>query len=72
MSERPVTHATFTIERTYGHPQARVFAALADPDARARWMVTSEEVSVADPYLATDFRVSGVDISHDGPAGETP
>jgi uncharacterized protein YndB with AHSA1/START domain len=32
-----VEHATFTIERTYPVPPARVFAAWADPDLKARW-----------------------------------
>ena len=37
MTERSVTHATFAIERTYDAAPARVFAAWADPEAKARW-----------------------------------
>ena len=32
-----VTHATFTLERSYPVPPARVFAAWADPAAKASW-----------------------------------
>ena len=35
--DRYVTHATFSLERSYPAPPARVFAAWADPAAKARW-----------------------------------
>jgi uncharacterized protein YndB with AHSA1/START domain len=34
---RSTDHATFTIERTYDAEPARVFAAWADPEAKAAW-----------------------------------
>ena len=34
---RTVEHGTFTIERTFDLPPARVFAAWADPKAKAAW-----------------------------------
>jgi uncharacterized protein YndB with AHSA1/START domain len=34
---RSVVHATFCIERTYPAPCAKVFAALTDPKAKAKW-----------------------------------
>lgn len=37
MTNRSVLHATFTLERTYPATPARVFAAWADPAAKARW-----------------------------------
>lgn len=37
MSTRTVEHGTFTIERTFDRPPARVFAAWADPKAKAVW-----------------------------------
>jgi uncharacterized protein YndB with AHSA1/START domain len=37
MPERSVVHSTFTIERTYNRPPARVFAAWADPSLKSRW-----------------------------------
>jgi uncharacterized protein YndB with AHSA1/START domain len=36
MTERSAIHSTFSLERHYGVPPARVFAAWADPAARAR------------------------------------
>jgi uncharacterized protein YndB with AHSA1/START domain len=32
-----VTHATFTLERSYPVPPGRVYAAWAEPAAKARW-----------------------------------
>ena len=37
MSRRTASHGTFTIERALPHAPARVFAAWADPKARAAW-----------------------------------
>jgi uncharacterized protein YndB with AHSA1/START domain len=41
--DRHVTHATFTLERSYPVPPARVFAAWADPAAKARWFTPGED-----------------------------
>ena len=35
--DRSVTHATFSLERDYPVPVAKVFAAWADPAAKAQW-----------------------------------
>ncbi len=40
---RSVHHATFVIERILDATPARVFAAWADPVAKARWFVGPEE-----------------------------
>jgi uncharacterized protein YndB with AHSA1/START domain len=42
MSERSAVHDSFTIERTYDATPARVFAAWASPEAKARWFVGPE------------------------------
>jgi uncharacterized protein YndB with AHSA1/START domain len=52
-----VTHATFTLERTYPAPPQRVFAAWSDPAAKARWFAGG----TADHEL--DFRVGGREIA---------
>ena len=57
MSERSVTHATFCIERTYDASPARVFAAFADPVAKAKWFRGPDEW--ARDQIAFDFRVGG-------------
>lgn len=53
-----VKHATFTLERVYPVPPARVFAAWADPAAKARWFAGP----VAEHH-ELDFRVGGHEIS---------
>lgn len=51
-----VAHATFTLERSYRTPVAKVFAAWSDPAAKARW---SGPGGGEHPF---DFRVGGVEI----------
>jgi uncharacterized protein YndB with AHSA1/START domain len=68
MAERSAEHATFVIERMYDAPAARVFAAWADPAAKARWFGGGEE-STDEHEL--DFRVGGREINRgDGPDGQ--
>jgi uncharacterized protein YndB with AHSA1/START domain len=57
MTDRSVTHATFSLERFYEAPPARVFAAWADPDAKARWFAGP----AAEHDL--DFRVGGREVN---------
>jgi len=67
MTERSVTHATFAIERNYDASPARVFAAWADPKAKARWFVGPDDWESSDHVL--DFRVGGRESVSGGPAG---
>ncbi len=39
MSERSIRHDTFTLERSFAATPAQVFAAWANPEAKARWFV---------------------------------
>jgi uncharacterized protein YndB with AHSA1/START domain len=57
MSKRSTVHATFVIEREYPASRERVFAAWADPDAKARWWGPSSGHSSGGHEL--DFRVGG-------------
>ena len=57
MTERSVTHATFTIERSYDVRPQHVFAAWAEPGARERWFVLGEPFE--DYTFEHDFRVGG-------------
>lgn len=52
-----VKHATWALERTYPVPPARVFAAWADPEIKARWFVGADGKENKD--LFSDFRVGG-------------
>jgi len=58
-----VTHATFSLERSYPAPPARVFAAWAEPAAKAKWF--------AGPSVKhqLDFRVGGREVAQGGPDG---
>lgn len=57
MPERSVTHATIITERVYPAAPARVFAAWADPVAKAHWFTNTTDV------YAMDFRVGGTETS---------
>ena len=52
-SGHSVAHATFSLERRYDAPPARVFAAWADPAAKARWFAGPEVTH------SLEFRVGG-------------
>jgi uncharacterized protein YndB with AHSA1/START domain len=66
MNERSVVHDTFAIEREYDAAPARVFAAWADPAAKARWFGSQAEGG----KFELDFRVGGTEInSGTGPGG---
>jgi uncharacterized protein YndB with AHSA1/START domain len=67
MSERSVEHASFSIERTYSASPARVFAAWADSEAKARWFVGPAEWESRPHEL--DFRIGGREASVGGPEG---
>ncbi|MER6827298.1 SRPBCC family protein [Streptosporangium sp. NPDC000563] len=61
MTDGSVTHATFTLERVYGVAPSRVFAAWADPVAKARWF------AAPDGKHDLDFRVGGKEVNRGGP-----
>ena len=57
MSRRSVSHGTFVIERTYAASPARVFAAWADPAAKAVWFVGPD--GWKELRREIDFRIGG-------------
>ena len=67
MTDRSITHATFAIERVYPAAPARVFAAFADPQLKARWFAAPE--SFEQGTFALDFRVGGLEVNTGGPPG---
>jgi uncharacterized protein YndB with AHSA1/START domain len=67
MTERSTHHAGFVIERTYKASPARVFAAFADPKAKAQWFVGPDEWNPIPREF--DFRVGGRERVGGGPKG---
>jgi uncharacterized protein YndB with AHSA1/START domain len=56
MTERSIVHGTFTIERSYRHAPAVVFAAWSRPENKRQWFGSPEE---GNPAQLFDFRVGG-------------
>jgi uncharacterized protein YndB with AHSA1/START domain len=67
MTERSIEHASFSLGRSYDHPPAEVFAAWADPAAKARWFEGPEDWEEEPHEL--DFRVGGREVTRGGPKG---
>ena len=65
MTDRSVTHATFTIERTYSAAPARVFKAFADLESKKAWFKGPPEWEHLGHTL--DFRVGGREVERGGP-----
>lgn len=64
MTASSVEHATFTLERVYAHPPARVFAAWANADAKRRWFVDGDGPEWETLSYDLDFRVGGREHGH--------
>jgi uncharacterized protein YndB with AHSA1/START domain len=64
----PLVHASFSVERTFPVPPARVFAAFADPDHKAAWFRGPEGWEPATRVL--DFREGGHETTAGGVPGE--
>jgi uncharacterized protein YndB with AHSA1/START domain len=69
MHQHSVIHSTFSIERTYPQPPARVFFAHANEAMKRRWLAEGEGWTVN--KFTLDFRVGGSESSRfrylDGP-----
>ena len=60
MSARTVTHHSFTIERELPHAPARVFAAWADPKAKAQWFAAPKSLCT-EVIREQEFKVGGTE-----------
>ena len=67
MTTRSTHHATVVIERSYDASPARVFAAWADPVAKAHWFEGPDEWTKGAKEF--DFRVGGRERVSGGPVG---
>ena len=70
MTTRKVTHATFTIERTYDVPPERVYRAFADPETKYKWFVGPDEWEQGERTM--HFRIGGKEHLSGGPKGQPP
>lgn len=61
MTDRSVTHATFTLERVYPVPPERVCAACSTKAAKLAWFASGPGFS--DVAYELDFRIGGREIS---------
>ena len=64
MSVRTAQHGTIRLERTFKAPLVRVFAAWAEPKARAQWDVPGRWVIAEQTF---DFREGGRELKRFGP-----
>ena len=67
MSGRTAQHGTIRLERRYKAPPARVFAAWAEPQARAKWDVPGRWVIAEQTF---DFREGGRELKRFGPTDD--
>jgi uncharacterized protein YndB with AHSA1/START domain len=59
MTERSVTHGTFSLERTYDAPRARVFAAFSTLEGKAAWFGGGDGHTLVERQF--DFREGGTE-----------
>lgn len=67
MTDRSVTHATFTLERRYRASPARVFRAFADFEEKRKWFGSPPGWRQMEAHM--DFRVGGREVNACGPEG---
>ena len=71
MKTAPLVHGSFTLSRTFKAAPARVFAAWADVETKARWFIgPPDRWRLIERKL--DFRVGGVEILHGELEGGVP
>ena len=67
MTARTAQHGTIRLERRYKATATRVFAAWAEPKARAKWDVPGRWVIAEQTF---DFREGGREVKRFGPQGD--
>jgi len=65
MTARTTVHSTFTLERVFNAPPARVYHALADKEAKEEWFKGPDDWTRAQHEM--DFRVGGREFNSGGP-----
>ena len=67
MSNRSITHGSFTLERRYKTTPARLYRALSDPQTKQKWFNPPETWGKDEHSM--DFRIGGIETSVGGPPG---
>lgn len=67
MVERNITHASFTVVKSYPAKPSRVFRAFSDMRAKEAWFHGPDEWTVGRREF--DFRVGGREVQEGGPEG---
>lgn len=62
MPDGHVTHATFTLDRSFRAAPDKVFEALSDPAIKRQWFAASDQSELVD--FESDFRPGGVQHLH--------
>jgi uncharacterized protein YndB with AHSA1/START domain len=70
MSQYPVVHGSFVVERSYAAPPQRVFAAFADPHKKKSWFAASDTHEIV--AFEDDFRIGGTERLHYRFGADTP
>lgn len=61
MTEHSIAHGSFTVERTYAHPPAKVFAAWSNPEHKRQWFGSP----AGKPGQIFEFKVGGREYNAD-------
>src|SRR5262245_36829953 len=67
MTARTTVHSTFTLERVFNAPPARVYHALADKQAKEQWFKGPDDWTRSKHDM--DFRVGGRELNEGAPPG---
>lgn len=67
--DRSIKHGSFTVERSYSAPPAKVFAAFARAEARRKWLVFADGWTIHDYRPAEPTVAGAVEFSRFSPPG---
>ena len=67
MTDRSITHGSFTLERRYPATPARIYKALSDEATKQKWFSPPETWNKDVHHM--DFRIGGIETSVGGPVG---
>jgi len=67
--DNPIKHGSFTVERRYAAPPAKVFAAFAQADARRKWLNFADGWTIHEYRPAEPTVAGAVEFSRFSPPG---